>query len=317
MSILKNAIDSIAIGLEDFESPDKRRIISSTRNIFAGILLLFKHKLCELSPINSDEVLIRQVVLPSIDELGAINWVGKGKKTVDVQNIKDRFKSLDIKVDWDRLDQINRYRNEIEHYYSTLTHDSIRNLISNSFIIIRDFVVDELDEDPRALLGDDTWNKLINVNEVHEKEKSECDTSLENLDYFIQEILYALQEYHCDECGSDLIQTDGSGDATTAEFKCRSCGNHTPYDAIVSDALNEYYAGDAYIAAKDGGDIPIILCPSCSNDAYVYQEGICAACGYSANHKCERCGGNIPPEEISDEDLCGYCSYMSAKIMDE
>ena len=50
VSILKNAIDSIAIGLEDYESTDERRIVSSTRNIFAGILLLFKHKLCELSP---------------------------------------------------------------------------------------------------------------------------------------------------------------------------------------------------------------------------------------------------------------------------
>ncbi|WP_439844846.1 hypothetical protein [Aeromonas veronii] len=317
MSILQNAIDSIIIGIEDFDSSDKRRIISSTRNIFAGILLLFKHKLCDLSPQDSDEVLIKQIVLPSIDALGTIHWIGKGKKTVDVQNIKERFNSLNIKVDWGRLEQINKYRNDIEHYYSTLNHTSIQALISNSFIIIRDFIVNELGEDPRVLLGEDTWSKLIDVNEVYEKEKKECDISLERLNYFTQEILYALQEYHCDECGSDLIQTDDSGDATEATFKCRTCGNEAPYDAIVSEVLNEYYAGDAYIAAKDGGDTPVIFCPSCSNDTYVYQEGICAACGYTANHQCARCGSNIPPEEISDEDFCGYCSYMIAKVMDE
>ncbi|WP_283131461.1 hypothetical protein [Enterovibrio norvegicus] len=119
MSILKNAVDSIAIGLEDFESDDDRRIISSTRNIFAGILLLFKHRLCELSPDDSDEALIKQKVLPAIDATGAVNWIGQGKKTVDVQNIKDRFKSLGIEVDWKRLERINKYRNDIEHYYST------------------------------------------------------------------------------------------------------------------------------------------------------------------------------------------------------
>lgn len=317
MSILQNAIDSIAIGIEDFDSSDKRRVISSTRNIFAGILLLFKYKLCNLSPEDSDEVLIKQTVLPSVDELGAIHWIGRGKKTVDVQSIKERFNSLNIKVNWERLDNINRYRNDIEHYYSTLNHTSIQALISNSFIIIRDFIVNELGEDPRVLLGDDTWSKLINVNEVYEKEKKECDISLEGLDYFIQEILCALQEYRCEQCGSDLIQTDSSGDATEAEFNCRTCGNTISYGAIVCEAINEYYSGDAYIAATSGGDTPVVICPSCGNDAYVYQEAICAACGYSASHECERCGGNIPPEELSDENLCGYCSYMNAKIMDE
>jgi len=32
MSILKKAIDSIAIGLEDYDSSDERRIVSAARN---------------------------------------------------------------------------------------------------------------------------------------------------------------------------------------------------------------------------------------------------------------------------------------------
>lgn len=84
ISILQNAIDSIAIGLEDFESTDNRRIVSSTRNIFAGILLLFKYKLCELSPEGTNEALIKQRVFPTIDTTGAVSWIGKGTKTVHV-----------------------------------------------------------------------------------------------------------------------------------------------------------------------------------------------------------------------------------------
>lgn len=222
MSILQNALDSIAIGLEDFESIDERRIISSTRNIFAGILLLFKHKLCELSPAGSDEALIKQRVLPEVDATGAVNWIGKGKKTVDVQNIKDRFESLNISVDWKRLERINKYRNDIEHYYSTLNNESVQQLISDSFIIIRDFIADELEKDPKLLLGEDYWKILVDVNEVYAKEKQECDSSLEKLEYFSNEILNALQAYRCNECGSGLIETEDSDKAIEASFKCRA-----------------------------------------------------------------------------------------------
>jgi hypothetical protein len=43
MSILQNAIDSIQIGIEDYENGDDRRSISAVRNIAAGTLLLYKN----------------------------------------------------------------------------------------------------------------------------------------------------------------------------------------------------------------------------------------------------------------------------------
>lgn len=318
MSILQNAIDSIAIGLEDFESTDERRIVSSTRNIFAGILLLFKHKLCSLSPGDSDEALIKQRVLPEIDATGAVHWIGKGKKTVDVQNIKERFESLGISVEWKRLERINKYRNDIEHYYSTMNNESVQQLISDSFIIIRNFIVDELGEDPRGLLGEDYWKILVDVNEVYEKEKQECDLSLEKLDYFNDVILSAIQVYRCNECGSGLLEsTSGEGQALGASFKCRSCETERHYEDIVNDAINEFYADDMYLSHKEGGDTPVIDCPLCFDGSYLFHEGICALCGDTATHECSRCGAGIPPEEISDDNVCGYCAHMIAKVMAE
>jgi hypothetical protein len=46
MSILQNAIDSIQVGVEDYNQEDERRNASAIRNIFAGILLLYKERLC-------------------------------------------------------------------------------------------------------------------------------------------------------------------------------------------------------------------------------------------------------------------------------
>ncbi|WP_029834987.1 hypothetical protein [Vibrio parahaemolyticus] len=244
MSILKNAVDSIAIGLEDFESDDDRRIISSTRNIFAGILLLFKHRLCELSPEGSDEALIKQKVLPAIDATGAVNWIGQGKKTVDVQNIKDRFKSLGI--------------------------------------------------------------------------EAACELSLETLTYVSDTILDAFKKYQCQECGSGLIEAQDTGvDALEANFNCRSCGHSEHYEELSGKALAEYFAADFYLAHTDGNDVPAVDCPSCYQGTYLIEEGICSICSFTAASSCIRCGGNIPPEEISESDMCGYCSYMADKIMRE
>ena len=318
VAILQNAIDSIAIGLEDYESTDYRRIISSTRNIFAGILLLFKHKLCELSPPDSDEALIKQKVLPQYDATGAVNWIGKGKKTVDVQSIKERFQSLNIEVDWTRLEKINRYRNDIEHYYSTLSTDSVQQLIADSFIIIRDFISEQVGEDPKDLLGDEYWKILVDVTEVYNKEKEKCIELIERINFFSDEISQAIISFNCKECGSGLIEpsTDAS-EGVESNFICRTCGYLYVYEEIAIPALTNYFAGDDYWAYTDGGEPSIIECPSCFNNSYIFHEGVCGACGFEANHECEACGCNIPSGEISESGLCGYCSYMWSKIDDE
>ena len=76
MSLLDNARNSIIMGLEDYASGEKdlKRLISCARNLFAGILLLFKHKLVELSPPNSNEVLIKARIRPERDHSGNIHW---------------------------------------------------------------------------------------------------------------------------------------------------------------------------------------------------------------------------------------------------
>lgn len=313
MSILKNAINSIAIGLEDYQSLDERRIVSSTRNIFAGILLLFKHKLCELSPSDSDESLIKQRVLPEIDATGAVRWIGKGNKTVDVQNIKERFKSLEITVDWARLERINNYRNDIEHYFSTQNPQSVQRLISDSFLIIRDFISDHLNEDPKQLLGDEAWTVLIEVNEVYEKERAVCEEAIEGLQYIHDEIISAFVDYSCNECGSGLIMpSDRNVEAIEVEFLCKSCGKELPYEDIAKLAVSEYFSHEVYLSQTDGADSPIADCPECAG-IYLYNEGVCSSCGHGAEHECQMCSSTIIPEELYAAPFCGYCAHVMSK----
>lgn len=313
MSILKNAIDSIVVGLEDYGSPDQRRVISCARNVFAGILLLFKHKLSSLSPEDSDEALIKQRVLPVQNTDGRLEWKGKGKKTVDVQGIRERFESLKIDVDWKRIEKINDFRNDIEHYYSNLKHETIRSLISDSFVIINDFVREHLGEDPKELFGDEAWAVLIEVNEVYEREKAECVAALQKLSFFDDEVLNAFEAYSCDECGSGLIMPSVcEGEAIDADYACKACGRTLPYDEMVDKAVSEYYSYDVYLSHTDGGDSPLADCPECGG-TYLYAQGVCASCGHAAEHECQRCGSTIMPEELYAEPFCGYCDHVMSK----
>ncbi|GAB7526777.1 hypothetical protein [Paraburkholderia sp. 2C] len=160
-TILKNAIASIQIGAEDYLSGDERRGLSAVRNLTAGILLPFKEKLRQLSPPDSDEALIKKNIRPVRKQDNSIGFRGEAKKTVDVQDIKERFKSLNIVADFVRLDEVVRLRNDIEHYRTSATTESIREVLAKSFIVIRDFIATQLNEDPAELLGDKTWAALL------------------------------------------------------------------------------------------------------------------------------------------------------------
>ena len=205
MSIMKNAIDSIQIGVEDFENEDERRNISAVRNIVAGILLLYKEKLCQLSPDESKELLIKKYIIPNKDADGKVFFIGKGKNTVDVQSIKDRFGSLGIVVDWKRFNVVNDLRTDIEHYYTIETSDAVREIISSSFILIRDFLSVHLQQDPQEALGKNCWSKLLEVNEVYDAEVNFCKSTIDAIDWNYKTLKSSLKHLRCSKCHSALI----------------------------------------------------------------------------------------------------------------
>lgn len=318
MTILQNALDSIALGVEDYElaGTDERRFISCTRNIFAGILLLFKHQLSKLSPSDSDEVLIKQKIMPRMED-GALVWVGEGKKTVDVQGIKDRFHSLKIETDWKRLDEINRYRNDIEHYHSQVSAGSVQKMVSNSFLVIANFIRDYLEEDPRELLGEGVYDVMQTIEEVYNREKAFCIDKLKSLNYFNETISNAFLDIKCLKCGSELItSTDQNVNADNTFYSCRSCNDEFVYKDVVTDLFEKKYTV-SYRDIANGAEDKSCSCPECDG-YFFYDEGICICCGYEMELTCDRCDIQISPDEVSYfEGLCSYCNHQLEKIMDE
>ncbi|HKJ94849.1 MAG TPA: hypothetical protein VKA32_04390, partial [Gammaproteobacteria bacterium] len=222
MDLLTNAVESIRVGIEDWEQGTRPRLLSAFRNIYAEILLLYKEALRRLSPENSDEVLIKATMKPVRDAEKGIRLVGAGRRTANRREIRVRFESLGIQTDWDRLNSIGDIRNNIEHYYADVSHDSTRGDIASAFLIIRSFLVEELGEDPRELLGQTTWDVMLEASEVHAAERAECDRAIDAIRWESEGLEHAMTGIRCGSCGSDLLYPDGH-EAAEVVLTCRSC----------------------------------------------------------------------------------------------
>lgn len=314
MKLLKNAIEAIQVGVEDYNTGSRPRLLASVRNVYAGLLLMYKEALRRRSPQGSNEVLIKAQVEFSKDPSEKIVAVGRGKKTVDVRQIKERFATLGIETDWRKFESIQRVRNDVEHYYPRTNAVALRSVIANTFVILKEFIETELHEDPILLLGTAIWDEMLRTTEVYEAEQRECEAAINSIDWGSQVLCDSVATLCCKECGSELlIAAPPQSPHNVVSLKCRACGNDETSEQFIPRAIAERLSWEQYLSMTDGDVVPYVSCPECSLDAYVISEGRCAYCGAQANHTCWRCGSDIPPEELENSPLCGLCAHITSK----
>lgn len=315
MDLLSNAICSIRLGVQDYQTGTSERILSAVRNVHAGVLLLYKEALRRRSPPGSEDVLIKAVICPKVDEAGHLVFVGIGKRTVDVFEIRRRFKGLGIRTDWALLERITEARNDLEHYVPKHTQAGLEGLIATAFNIVSDFVKRELEEDPLTILGEETWQAMLDVSEVYERELAACKSEIEAIAWESDALAAGVSELSCLECGSDLLHPTVVKGETL--LSCLSCGDTESRDLYVPRAINIALSCSAYSAMKDGGDDPFTTCPECGEETYVMSERRCALCHAELLHTCERCGSDIPASEMMCAPYCGYCEHMYQRMLEE
>jgi hypothetical protein len=313
MDLLTNAVESIQAGVEDYQNGTRRRLLSAVRNIHAGILLLYKEALVRLSPDNSNEALIKSKIVPIVNSNGVIEYIGKGKKTVDVIQIKERFTALNIITDWEKTKLITDVRNDIEHYYPQVTKEAMRGVVASAFDVIKGFAANELQEDPRTLLGQDVWDVMLQITDIYERERQECETALEAIAWNSIVLEEGVHLLNCKKCGSDLLKPISGVSNADAILSCRACGSEFDPVSYIPDAVTARFAEDLYYIVKDGGEYPYGECPSCGVETYILLEDRCAFCGDTAVTECESCGCKIPISEMASSPLCGYCHHMLSK----
>ena len=313
--ILENAITSIQLGIEDYQSSDSRRPISAVRNFYAGVLLLGKECLIQAAPEADPMDLLGSKFTPVPDGSGGVEYSSKGYRTVDLGELKERFKAFDLQWPDGDLNTLQKLRNNFEHFHSPAPKDAIQQAIANCFPIVSGFF-NILHLEPTEVLAD-VWKVMVEEEAFYSKQKKECDQSLESLHWYSNSL--NLSEVECPNCKSSLIaQLDPENKIpSNIEGRCRACGVSIDAEAFVTTIVESSFGINAYLAAKEGDYGVIHDCTECWNATYVCQGEIdeCYFCGNSVSGYCVRCGDalGIENESANASQMCDYCYHMSSK----
>jgi hypothetical protein len=313
-TLFDNAVQSIQLGVEDYQANDPRRALSSVRNFYAGVLLLAKEVLVRQVPDAAAEDVLGARYKPVPDGQGGLHFVTAGHQTIDFSNIGSRFKDFGLQIDQMALKDLNRIRTDIEHYYTAESRETVREAIAKAFPVVVD-LFHLAEEVPHEALGD-AWQIMLEVRAVYERELENCRASFGKINW--PSSIMAEIALNCPECQSDLVaQIDADNvDHTSADTECRSCGAKISADKAMEHALQVHFDLDSYRAAKDGDERPVQTCPECGLDTYVLseEETGCAWCELVLD-ECGRCSTSLTPSNVSFDNsaFCSYCDHIMSK----
>jgi hypothetical protein len=318
--LFENAVISIQLGVEDYQSNDPRRAISAVRNFYAGVLLLAKEALVRAAPQADMEELIAAKYKPVPDGQGGVELVPEGHNTIDFVTIGRRLKDFGLPIEQKYLEELNRIRNDVEHLFTQKPGEAVREAIANAFPVVVQ-LFEHVNELPGTHLGE-AWPVMLEAKALYDKELKSCRDTFSKVNWISGTI--AEDGLLCPDCDSKLVrQADPENvEQANIELFCRACEAEPNIEKTIEVSLTEALKGEVYLRIKDAGeDGPQFHCTECGNDTYVDFEGTCAVCGYEyGDEDCYRCGNAIPLSERihSDHDgLCGYCGYVYDKVMSE
>ena len=313
--LFDNAIQSIQLGVEDYQNDDPKRAGSAVRNFYAGVLLLAKEVLVRRVPKASPEAVIRSKYKPLPDGKGGIVYAPETFRTIDFETINKRFKDFNLPVNPSELKHLGDIRNNFEHHFSVKTHEEVRDAIAKAFPFVSE-LFRLINEEPVECL-DGSWQVMLDLREFYERELAVCRKSFDKVEWpsgYLTKV-----EISCPKCGSDLVeQVDPENKCYQSLCcRCKGCGNKfLDIEEAIATALKSHFNKEIYIAMTDGDELPLQTCPECGFETYLFTEDEvgCVWCGLELG-ECVRCGNSLIPSGTSFENsrLCSYCFYQESK----
>ena len=313
-NLFKNAIQSIQIGVEDYETNEPARALSAVRNFYAGLLLLAKEVLVRQTPNAGESEIIAADYKPVPDGSGGVKYEPQSKRTIDLATIGQRFNDFGIRIDQKALKELSKIRNNIEHLYSQEPYESVRQALAKAFPVAAQ-LFRLAREEPRKVIGE-AWETMLEVRAVYEQELQACRSTFEKVEWQIP-ILEDVPR-KCLKCQSDLVEQKNpeNREQEHAEAHCRSCGASISAESLIESSIIDYLEVESYIAMKDGDGAPLQFCPDCGLTTYVLSEEPvgCVWCGCVLG-ECIICATGLAPDNVDLEDHshCSYCGYILAK----
>lgn len=311
--LMQNAVESIELGVSDYGANEPARALSAIRNFMAGVLLLAKEALIRRAPNADPSAVIAKSYEPVPDGKGGI-VLKPSISTIDFENIKRRFKSFGLAIDDHALIRLNSIRNEVEHRHTDRSPEELRRTIATAFPVVSE-ILRHMGEHPAKVLPT-AWPVMIQVHETHARELAACKKTFALVKW--PHPLLSRLSFLCPKCEWELVAQKNPLNTSHEgiDSVCRRCGQEFSADEAIEKALDEHFAGDSFIAVKDGGDPPVSTCPECAVEAYVISDGIaqCLWC-LEALKDCVICHVGLTPDNVDcdNSDICGSCGNAAAR----
>ena len=237
--LLDNAVISIELGVLDIGMGDQRRVLSATRNIYAGILLLCKHILWNASPEGTDGLLIYSNFVPKKDGNNIVMVPAKGSRTIDRARIKERFQALGLGLDWSHIDALAQIRNDIEHSF-TKEPERIEGVLGSALSAVEQLIFEHVKKAPVDVFSSKAWTQMLKNDGVFDIQKARCKESFENVNWPNDINPLYIHGLLCSYCGSSLVQQVDSMNTeyNAMKLRCMQCGKRLRADSLFSSEAN-------------------------------------------------------------------------------
>ena len=261
--LFDNAIQSIQLGVEDYQNDDTKRAVSAVRNFYAGVLLLAKEVLVRRVPKANPEEVIRAKYKPVPDGKGGVIYAPETFRTIDFGTINKRFKEFNLPIKPSVLNNLGDIRNNFEHHFSDKSHEEVRDAIAKAFPFVSE-LFRLIDEEPVECL-DGSWQVMLDIHDFYERELDFCRKSFDEVEWPSQYLTKV--EISCTECDSDLVeQVDPKNKCyQSLQCRCRRCGNKISPNEAMETALQSN-GGFLYLVVQ--WYIPIKITYLCGKETW-------------------------------------------------
>ena len=312
--LFKNAVQSIILGLEDYQTKDAKRTLSAVRNYYAGVLLLAKEVLVRAVPDADASEILAANYKPVPDGSGGVQYVAESVRSIDLNGIGTRFKDFGLRIDQGVLSELSKIRNAVEHRSPKDMDDSMRQSIAKSFPLVYK-LFHKAGEDPYEVL-EHTWQTMLDVRTVYDGELKTCRATFSNIEW--NRNILADAPRLCVECGSELVAQNNhqNSNMQQIEANCRSCGATIGAERLIEDSIAKQMDGQLITTVRYGGHAPLQDCPECSLLTYVFglEDDGCVWCECKLGD-CVFCETKLTPDDVDSHDsrMCSYCGYKLHK----
>ena len=268
--LFSNAVQSIRMGIEDFisaETSDSARYISSSRNLYAGALLLLKSYLAIKSCNEGYKLLRCEKDLKKLmkqhgkdyskwTDIVESNTVGFGEMFLKLKECAD--------VDKTKILSLHNFRDHIEHTYDFDNHDSIdkANMIKSAVELIYHFFCHPLRMSLADYFSDEICHKIKGIKSCPHALLEQQEKHFDSLQWMFPEYHEAFRDlFQCPKCGYDICDVKVSSldaKADGAVFYCAKCKSEYTFGAVEEVVSNHCYCSVCHETIP-AGELPTFL----------------------------------------------------------